>query len=121
MTNLKSFCTSATSRPIHDPDHRQQADLVCRQQPAWPSGNSVIATRKAAVRAQLHHHARQQHRGRRRRGHVAGRRPGVERPQAGQNREADKHERKRPALKACRERKLAPARPGSVVVAPATT
>ena len=62
---------------------------------------------QAAVSAELHHHAGQQHRSGGRRGHVTGRRPGVKRPQARENCEPDKHQRKRPHLKAHGKRHFA--------------
>ena len=53
---------------------------------------------QAAVGAQLHHDAGEQHGSGRGRGDVAGRRPGVEGPQAGENREADEDQREGPHL-----------------------
>ena len=61
---------------------------------------------QAAIGAQLHHHPGKQHGGRRGCGNVAGRRPGVQRPHAGEDREADKYQRKRRHLKV--ERKWEP-------------
>ncbi len=58
---------------------------------------------QAAVSAQLHHHAGQQHRSGGRRGHMARGRPGVERPHARQNRKPRKHQRKAPHLEAHRK------------------
>ena len=56
-----------------------------------------------AVGAKLHHDAGEQHRTGGRRGDVTGRRPGVQRPDAGENGEAEKQNRKRPGLQLRRE------------------
>ena len=54
---------------------------------------------QTAIRAQLHHHPGEQHGSGGGRSDVAGRRPGVKWPQAGENPKANKHQRKRPHLK----------------------
>src|SRR5215472_12753923 len=61
---------------------------------------------QAAVRAQLHHNAREQHRGRGWRSDVAGWRPGVEGPEAGKYSEADEDQGERPRLKVMWEGEL---------------
>ena len=55
---------------------------------------------QAAVGAELHHDSGEQHGGGGGRGDVAGGRPGVEGPHAGENREADEDERETPHLEA---------------------
>ena len=58
------------------------------------------------VRTELHHDAREQHRYGGRRGDVSGRRPRVQRPEAGQHGEADEHHGKRPRLEGRRKMRL---------------
>ncbi len=65
-----------------------------------PRGKRAMRDPQAAVRAQLHHHAGQQHGGGGGRGDVAGGRPGVEGPHAGQNRKAGEDQREAPHLEA---------------------
>ena len=91
-------------RAIDDADDREQRDLVAPRHKAEREEAHRHAQR--SVRAQFHHHAGQEHRGRRRRRHMARRRPRMERPHARQNRKPNEHQRKRPKLKRFRERIL---------------
>ena len=60
-----------------------------------------------AVGAEFHHDAGEQHRTGGRRGDVAGRRPGVQRPDAGEHGEPEEQNRERPRLKLRREIEIA--------------
>ena len=71
-----------------------------------PWGKSSDADAQAAVGAELHHHAGEQHGSSCRRGNVARGRPGVERPHASKNRKTDKDQRKTPHLKVDRQARV---------------
>ena len=64
------------------------------------------ADAQATVCAELHDHAGEQHGSGGRRGHVAGGRPGVEGPHAGENPEADEDQRETPHLEADRQARV---------------
>ncbi len=97
--------------PVNNADERQQReDLPPRSQPQNAESPRIETGRKehhgdaqTAISAKLHHHAGQQHRGGRGRGRVACRRPGVERPHAGQYRESHEYQREKSHLKVCRK------------------
>src|SRR4029450_11670699 len=59
-----------------------------------------------AISAEFHHDSGEQHRARGGRGDVTSRRPGVERPNAGEDREYEKQNWERPRLEWCIELKL---------------
>src|SRR6185312_2267689 len=104
---------------LHQRDHRTVDDADDREQSEdFPPGSEteVVVSpgrqaqreeshrdAEAAVRSQLHHHTGEQHGGGGWRGNVAGRGPGVEGPQAGEDREADEDQRESQHLEVWRE------------------
>ena len=92
MTNLKSRLRQRHQRAVDNADHRQQREHIAPRADADEGESPGIEPMRkerhghaqAAVRAQLHHHAGQQHGRGRGRGNVARRRPGMKRPHARQ-------------------------------------
>ena len=111
MTNLKSLLDQGDQRAVDDADDGEQGEDIS----PGTEAEEVVAPgseaereeghrdAEAAVGAELHDDSGEQHGGGGGRGDVAGGRPGVEGPQAGEDREADEDQREGQHLEVRRE------------------
>ena len=101
MTNFRSRCRKGHAGGVNNSDDSEHGDPFAPQVEAFREEIHRHAQR--GVGAEFHHDAGEQHRTRGRRGDVAGRRPGVQWPDAREHGEPEEHHRERPCLKLQRE------------------